>query len=688
MKLRITLILLALILSGMLAAMWQRKESPREWADGLVALWHRMLPSPQGENVPPRPQPEPESTQPPAPLPEEPTAPEMTEIPPPPPVPSEKTAKQTALDSLRVEPSRWPREVTTVREVEVPLQHDGRVSGSVKLAAGTKLPLAGMEDGRLKVRFGGSAFSVENDATDIQRQAARIMKTRAEEEDNPSPESLEPSIVSKMNAEPAARPKTSPGLVSDKTAVVCVLSWFSPIGSLNGVKQWKGDGYAYEADTASNEVRNYTTSPIDSLPEEAPEIGSSEFYRLIRRAAIATQKQMLGAGFDVMTFDMLPMPDYEPSQPMDERNSPFGHFKTYLEWVKAGEETGMKVAFMPDCANRSADYPELRVLTVDEWRAVLSAALDHIPDSAAVWKLNGAPVIVHFGTDVTYSQKMAPDSEGVLPDGGWRQVLDRLRKEGKKFFFVADIRPSDRIQEWNAIADGVHIFSPAAPEGFSTEYQTTAKRDFRVPFIWTVSPGYYRSGAAYVEPNFARIHSVYRAAMKAGAKYIYVLTWNDLDEDTDIAPSLNKGDCLLRVFGFYNAWFKSTKQPEPKDDMVFLSYPLRIPEEVVSHPPNWGNGKWTSPEFRPKVFYWAYVNSARTLEVDGVGKVSLPKGLSFGEVGKIARDISGPVLMKARLDGESKTLPSVRLIGKEEQRRGMGGVEFRYVDLLKGGGNE
>ncbi len=475
---------------------------------------------------------------------------------------------------------------------------------------------------------------------------------------------------------------------SEKTAIVCVLSWFSPIGSFNGVRQWRGDGYGYRFDQQLNGIRNYLTSPITPLPHDQLEIGSAEFYSLMRQAAAASQRQMLMAGFDVMTFDMLPMPDYDPERPMDERNSPFGHFKTYLEWVKAGEETGMKVAFMPDCANQSADYPERRHLTAGEWHGLLSTALDLIPDSPAVWKLDGAPVIVHFGTDVTYSPKMAPIADAPAPDGGWRHVLERLRNEGRKFFFIADVRPSDRIHEWGEFADGLHIFSPAAPVSFYTEYQTDVEKKIEIPFLWTVSPGYYRSGSAYVEPDFARIHEVYRAAMEAEAKFVYVLTWNDLDEDTDIAPSPNKGDCLLRIFGFYNMWFKTSRQPQPEEDMVFLAYPMRIPWEVVSRPPNWGNGKWMSPEYTPKVFYWAFVNSEKSLVIDGVGEVTLPVGLSFGEVGVLPREAPGVVPIEARLDGKVRVLPPVVSIEKEEQRRGNGGLEFRYVDLLDEFGND
>lgn len=475
---------------------------------------------------------------------------------------------------------------------------------------------------------------------------------------------------------------------SGREAIVCVLSWFSPMGALNGSRQWKLDGYNYAGDKKSGSVRNYPLPVGEPLPVTPPPFGSNEFYEMVAQQARASQRLMQEGGFDVMTFDMLPLPDYDPSLPLDERNAPLTHFKTFIEWVRAGEETGMKVALMPDIANQSGDFPERRHLSADEWVKVLEGALDLVPDSPALWRIDGKPVVIHFGSDTTYSAKAAPVSGSPPPDGGWRQVLERLRNKGKEFFFIADARPSDRIQEWGNFADGLHIFAPGAPGGFLPEYQKQVAENLTIPIIWTISPGYYRKNTAWVEPDFERIHELYLAALESDARWIYVLTWNDFEEETDIAPSVNKGRALLDVFWYYNTWFKTGHQPELKEEKVILAMPKRIPETVMTRSPIFGAGKWTAPPYKPKIFYWAWVKEPTTLEIEGIGKTDLPPGLSFGTLGAVDRVSGAPLSLTASLDRRMIKLPEIVFIKEDSHRAGEGGMEYQYIDLSGTGGQE
>lgn len=494
--------------------------------------------------------------------------------------------------------------------------------------------------------------------------------TKGASEKSPVRTLTQPPISVSVSPVPVGRQN-----VAGRQVVVTVLSWYSPIGALNGSKWWSQSGYGYQGAKASNGVKNYPLTPAISLPIQEPQVGSGEFYTLQYQAALEDLRQMRMAGFDVAAFDMLPMPAFNPAKPLNSTNVPFTHYETFLQWLKAGEAVGMKVALFADIKNQSADYPEGYILNIQEWVNTLGGALDNFGKSPALWRLDGRPVIIHFGTDV--SSEAPPMTGDNKPDGGWRFVLKTLRDSGRSFYFIADIRPHTfgGIKEWSGIADGVHMFAPASPTSFMTEKQTELSATFTVPYMWSVSPGYYNSAAkAYTEPDFRRIHETYLAAMKAGAKLINVLTWNDFGEDTDIAPSANKGRALLDIFSYYNNWFKSGVQPVTKDNEVILAYPARIPTNVYTRSPTYGLGKWVAPTYTPKVFYWANIKTARTLEVVGVGKVDLPSGLSMGELG-----VATPSPILANLGGYSMQLPAIRSISNESQQKAAGGLEYRYV---------
>lgn len=473
-----------------------------------------------------------------------------------------------------------------------------------------------------------------------------------------------------------------------REVVVSYISWFSPVGALNGTKIWKQNGYNYQRAKTSNGIRNYPLVPGVRFPEIEPAVGSAEYYQLERDAARVVLNQMKSAGFDVVTFDMQPFPDYDPAQPLSESNAPLAGFKTFLTWLPEAEKVGIKLAPNPDIWNFSGETAgKIRTLDVAAWKRSLSGILNLTPNSNALWKIDGRPVIIHFGSDCYKDhQRAAPQSGAPMPDAGWRQVLQELRDEGKKFFFIADVRIHDLIREWNKISDGVYIFSPAAPQGGTVD-QVNLEKAFTIPYLWTVSPGYYRGNVAYTEPNFGRIHETYQNAIKANARRMFVLTWNDYEEETDIGPTAAKGDCLLRVFAYYNEWFKTGQPPKSTKDTIILAYPMRIPDIVTTKAPRYGRLKSdlahdgsfiTSPTYAPKVFYWANVTAPTTLAINSNTTVTLPAGVSYGELGTVI-----PGAITAILGGKKRSLPPVAHTGKESQRKDEGGLEFRYVNLTE-----
>jgi len=458
--------------------------------------------------------------------------------------------------------------------------------------------------------------------------------------------------------------------------ITTVVNWYSPVGQFNGNQLWMHNGgYSYEGRVKRGQ--NYpTTWQRLAMPATAPAIGSPEYLKLTYEGAKAELLDMKAAGIDVALYDCLPMPDYDPAKPLTYANSPISHYLSFFEWLRAASECGMKVGVFLDIRNRSGDYPKGRDLNVQEWVKVISGVLDNLPKdktAEALWRVNGVPALIHFGTDSVC--KAPPEKGDPAPDGGWRKVISELRKQGKKFYFVADMRTHiPEKAEWKHVADALYTFSPGGPDTYLADSGAEMKAFFApmgIPYYFSTSPGYYWPKVAYVEPGFKRIHSAYAKAVAERAEKVHVLTWNDIGEDTDILPTANKGRCLLTVYAYYNAWYKNGTPPPLTEEHLILCYPLSVSPEKITPTQTWGNGRWKERGYAPRVFYWANLKTARKVEIAGVGTVELPAGLSMGEFAGLAGKCDA---LKVTVDGAVKELPGIVEKPKEDFR-------FRYVDL-------
>ncbi len=454
---------------------------------------------------------------------------------------------------------------------------------------------------------------------------------------------------------------------------VVVLSFISP------VTREPVSSYDYRMHKNSGEKRNYPL-PLTVLPETPLRYGQEGYAALEHTAAVEHMKRIKAAGFDQVYFDMLPIPDYDPAKELTYLNEPFYYFLNYFEWMKAAEETGLKLGIFADVANQSARYPVYRTITKDEWVKILDGALKLSPDSPAAWKVNGKTALIHFQTDCVYAPKAAPVPGAPMPDGGWREVWRELRAKGHDFFFVADLRPHAGDAAWDDLADAAYLFAPAGPGSFMADYQRDiSSRLKKIPYYWTVSSGYYRNGRNYTQPDFQRIRDVYESALSAGAQKVISMTWNDLGEDHDIWPSANKGSELLVVIAYYNRYFKDGKAPGIEVEKLVVAYPLFAPEKVTAKAPVYGNNRWIAPDFTPKVFYWSALKEPKQVEVAGK-LLELPAGVSMGEI-----PLADAGAVSAVLAGEKIALPAVKKIAAEGAE---GGLEHRYIDLLKKGAVE
>lgn len=465
------------------------------------------------------------------------------------------------------------------------------------------------------------------------------------------------------------------GTAAERDTAVVVLSFLSPVA------REAMESYDYRnLKNVPNEGRNFPL-PLVTLPPKAVLYGKPGYAELERAAALEHMKRIKAAQFDMVYFDMLPIPDYDPSKPLTFINEPFYYFSNYLEWMRAAENIGLKLGIFADVGNQSARYPHFRNITKAEWVKILENALKLSPNSPAQWRENGKPGIIHFQTDCVHAPNVSPVPGAPMPDGGWREVLRELRGRGSEFFFVADLRPHAKDGEWNELADAAYCFAPGSPTRCLTEYQADiSARLNKIPYYWTQSCGYYRRGRDYTQPDFQRLHDVYHAAMKAGARRMVTMTWNDLGEDHDIWPSSNKGSELLDIVGYYNKWFKSGVQPLMAKEKLVICYPFRAPAEVAAKAPNWKSGRWVAPEFRPRLFYWANLKSPRHVKLAGQ-EVKLNAGLTIGQIELDSGSDPAIIPISAVIGDRQIELPAVRKIASEA-KNGEGGLEHRYLDLL------
>lgn len=486
-----------------------------------------------------------------------------------------------------------------------------------------------------------------------------------------------------------------------RQALISVMSWYTPLGALNGVRMWKKDGQGYAGARANPGGENWRWPQPD--PPAAPLVPGSPACEDAQEAAARADLALIGAaGFDVALFCMAPWPRWDEQRPLAADNAPLAGFTTFQRWLRAAAGTPVRMGLFPDIANQSGDHPQRVVPDPALWTRLLHGALAACGDQPALWRVDGRPAVFHFGTSGLAGNPIDKDAPG--PDQGWRTVLAGLRAAGDHPYFIADIRPHDPERAaWDGLVDAVHCFAPAGPGAFMAEMQTLMHRRHRVPYVWGVSPGYYRNDprmSAWVAPDFRRFHDGCRAALAAGARYWHVMTWNDFGEDTDIAPSAFKGRCLLDVASFYARWFKAGRAPEAWREQIIVGYPRAIPARVGARSVVWGTpaeqrakhwpeaadlaanpgwGDWREPPYHPAMIWWAHLDRPRTLAVAGVGTVALPAGLSLGTVGTVA---AGELL--ATCDGAAVALPAVRAVADERA----GGLQYRFHDLLRPDGRE
>ena len=304
----------------------------------------------------------------------------------------------------------------------------------------------------------------------------------------------------------------------------------------------------------------------------------------------------------------------------------------------------------------------------DRMAAGIDALLKPLGDNPLYLRQDGKPVILTWPTGADTAV------------GSWLAVRQALKQP---CFFVGGIvagptrageAPDFDERAMRAAArgfDGLMVI----PEGASLNWMQTffprlsiIARAASKPFICGISPGYYRKGDAFQEPQTDYLETAWQIALDGGDAIAAIYSWNDISSDTDCWPSANKGSALLDLHQFYVGWFHTGRQPRPERDLLFLSFP-------VTNCGRRGTTDGDSPSY-PDLSYWACLKKAARLNIDGVGTAELPRGLSAGQVGPVTPRLpSGFQLVRGRADSSGPiSEPMIAQPAGEDLR-------YRWVEL-------
>jgi hypothetical protein len=174
---------------------------------------------------------------------------------------------------------------------------------------------------------------------------------------------------------------------------------------------------------------------------------------------------------------------------------------------------------------------------------------------------------------------IAPFLSEAAPPEAWEILRSRLASDGLKIAFVPTFLSIKHIVRYSAVADGFGTFGTPLPlEGYAIKAGTAlAHAEGKIFMAGISGQGYRPKEYRYWE---ARGSLAYRnswlGAIKGGADWIQLTTWNDFSESTQVAPYTDgngsSGTGYFNPTGFYASWFLTGKAPSITHDVLYYFY--------------------------------------------------------------------------------------------------------------------
>ena len=218
--------------------------------------------------------------------------------------------------------------------------------------------------------------------------------------------------------------------------------------------------------------------------------------------------------------------------------------------LKIAHEKDFWVAIYFETLTDHGPRPESEIYT---WLAnVIASYRDH----PAYLKVNGKPLIVVWAS-------------GEVPLGTWERIFTRLHKEGLDGVYLAMGYGLDNL----TVFDGLHEYGVFNISNLDQVFKNTSRGVHNYGLlsegegakIWaaTVQPGYDerlipgRTGLFQERENGAIYRSTFEAALQSSPDWIYITSWNEWWENTQIEPSELYGDLYLKITRQYVAQWKN-----------------------------------------------------------------------------------------------------------------------------------
>jgi hypothetical protein len=83
--------------------------------------------------------------------------------------------------------------------------------------------------------------------------------------------------------------------------------------------------------------------------------------------------------------------------------------------------------------------------------------------------------------------------------------------------------------------------------------------------------------------NTSAVRAQWERAIRQGADYVQIVTWNDYSESTQIAPSQAHGTAFLDITRYYSSWFRTGKPPAVASDQAVVSHRIHLVGATTSY---------------------------------------------------------------------------------------------------------